>query len=211
MLIIGDIAGQYNTLMALLKQCPDEEPVSVGDMIDRGPDSKKVLDFFMKNGRAIFGNHEALMINALVTGRYGHFQDWAWNGGGATVRSFGIESMPFTEEQWDMLNPYCEWIDTLPLFIQEPGLLITHAPKPVDLAPDQAMQGKDMDLWIWNRHEPEKVDGTYQVFGHNSNWGLRYFATEGNAWAACIDTSAERVLTAMQWPSKTIFQQPYLD
>ena len=46
--LIGDIHGNYQTLLALLKQMPDEESVSVGDMIDRGPRSRKVLEFFMK-------------------------------------------------------------------------------------------------------------------------------------------------------------------
>ena len=32
--LIGDIQGNYHTLRALLKQMPDEEPVSVGDMVD---------------------------------------------------------------------------------------------------------------------------------------------------------------------------------
>src|SRR5262245_16243438 len=97
MLIIGDIAGQYKTLLALLKQCPNEEPVSVGDMIDRGPDSKLVLDFFMKNGRAILGNHEAMMLDAIGGGHYGAWQDWVGNGGGYTMRSFGIEKMPMLQ------------------------------------------------------------------------------------------------------------------
>ena len=44
--LIGDIQGNYHTLRALLKQMPDEEPVSVGDMVDRGPRSKEVLEFF---------------------------------------------------------------------------------------------------------------------------------------------------------------------
>ena len=43
--LIGDIHGNYRTFRALLKQMPDEEPVSVGDMIDRGPRSREVLEF----------------------------------------------------------------------------------------------------------------------------------------------------------------------
>ena len=31
--LIGDIQGNYRTLLALLKQMPDDDPVSVGDMI----------------------------------------------------------------------------------------------------------------------------------------------------------------------------------
>ena len=52
--------------MRLLKKCPDYLPISVGDMIDRGPDSKKVLDFFMAGGKAILGNHE---ISIAANGR----------------------------------------------------------------------------------------------------------------------------------------------
>ncbi len=214
MLIIGDIAGQYNTLMALLQQCPDDDIVAVGDLVDRGPDSKKVLDFFMAgNGRAILGNHEAMMIDAVIGKHYGAWQDWCSNGGAATLKSFDITKLPLTVTQEELLEPYCQWVDSLPLFIKAPGLIVTHAPIPEGLEPDPKMQGNALDLWIWNRNLPVKRDGEYQVFGHNSNWGLRYF-TDGFgevAWGACIDTSGERVLTGMQWPSKRIFQQPYID
>ena len=61
--LIGDIQGNYHTLRALLKQMPDEEPVSVGDMVDRGPRSKEVLEFFRLNGKALLGNHEHMMLD----------------------------------------------------------------------------------------------------------------------------------------------------
>ena len=51
-LIIGDISGQYEALINLVKQAPNTIPVSVGDLIDRGPDSKKVINFFKDNGKA---------------------------------------------------------------------------------------------------------------------------------------------------------------
>ena len=55
--LIGDIQGNYRTLLALLKQMPDDDPVSVGDMIDRGPRSMEVLEFFRNHGKALLGNH----------------------------------------------------------------------------------------------------------------------------------------------------------
>jgi len=33
--LIGDIQWNYRTLLALFKQIPDDDPVSVGDIIDR--------------------------------------------------------------------------------------------------------------------------------------------------------------------------------
>lgn len=61
--IIGDIAGQYKTLMALVSKMPQGPVISLGDMVDRGPDSKAVLDYF-KNHQALLGNHEHLLIDA---------------------------------------------------------------------------------------------------------------------------------------------------
>jgi serine/threonine protein phosphatase 1 len=61
--LIGDIQGKYRTLLALLKQMPDDDPVSVGDMIDRGPHSMEVLEFFRNHGKALLGNHEHMMLD----------------------------------------------------------------------------------------------------------------------------------------------------
>lgn len=62
--VLGDIAGQFETLEALVKKLPSGEIMSVGDMVDRGPDSKLVLDFFMDH-KALLGNHEHLMLDAF--------------------------------------------------------------------------------------------------------------------------------------------------
>ena len=50
--LIGDIAGNFKTLLALLKKMPDDEPIGLGDLNDRGPRSREVFDFFMKNGKS---------------------------------------------------------------------------------------------------------------------------------------------------------------
>ncbi len=204
MLILGDIAGQYKTLLALLKQCPNEEPISVGDMVDRGPDSKSVLDFFMSNGRAILGNHEAMMLDSFLSG---DFSNWLkrGNGGTETLLSFDIHDYP-TEEQADLIDPYLDWLDNLPLFIREPGLIITHAPIPEHIEPSNKLCGEYLDDFIWNRSPPIERTGEFQVFGHNGRWGLTYFQD----FAVCLDTSAQNILTAMEWPSRKIYQQPYI-
>lgn len=111
--IICDVAGNLKTLMALIEQMPKSAtPLSVGDMVDRGPDSKGVLDFFMNNGEAIIGNHEHMMVTTLnktigqpeeyggdqfkdyftCNTQLGAFAIWAGsNGGYDTLKSFGID------------------------------------------------------------------------------------------------------------------------
>jgi len=62
-IIIGDIHGYYDELIGLLNQiCPpaDDLLISVGDIVDRGPKSLQVIDFFQvrENAVVLTGNHE---------------------------------------------------------------------------------------------------------------------------------------------------------
>ncbi len=68
-LIVGDIHGCWDEFRALLDQAaldPDDAIVSIGDLVDRGPQSPRVLRFFRDtpNARAIMGNHERKHIRA---------------------------------------------------------------------------------------------------------------------------------------------------
>lgn len=85
--IIGDIAGQYKTLEALLKKMPDDTPVSLGDMNDRGPQSIDVIKFFRDNGQAVLGNHEHMMIDAYEGNGFYDLGIWMLNGGLFTLVS----------------------------------------------------------------------------------------------------------------------------
>jgi len=66
--IIADIHGQLETLKALFKKIPNGyRIISVGDLIDRGPKSKEVIDFIIDNNiEMVQGNHEIYMIRSLV-------------------------------------------------------------------------------------------------------------------------------------------------
>ncbi|MEO8395940.1 MAG: metallophosphoesterase [Chloroflexota bacterium] len=68
-LIVGDIHGCWDEFAALLEGAAlgaNDEIISVGDMVDRGPGSPRVLDFFREtpNARAIMGNHERKHVRA---------------------------------------------------------------------------------------------------------------------------------------------------
>lgn len=67
--VFGDIHGRFTTFQRLLKKIkydPLTDVIySVGDMIDRGPDSVKVVQFFQQpHCHAILGNHEQMVLNA---------------------------------------------------------------------------------------------------------------------------------------------------
>ena len=52
--VIADIAGEYQTLLALLKKMTDDEVISLGDMVDRGADSAKVQNPASRPAFAVF-------------------------------------------------------------------------------------------------------------------------------------------------------------
>jgi serine/threonine protein phosphatase 1 len=62
-LVIGDIHGCYRELQQLLDKAglaAGDQIIALGDIVDRGPDSPRVLDFFrtQPNARSLQGNHE---------------------------------------------------------------------------------------------------------------------------------------------------------
>ena len=68
-LVIGDIHGCYDELMTLLETAgvtDGDELIAVGDMVDRGRESARVLAFFQTqpNARSILGNHERKHIRS---------------------------------------------------------------------------------------------------------------------------------------------------
>jgi serine/threonine protein phosphatase 1 len=208
--IIADIAGRFDELMLLLAKMPEADKIIlVGDMIDRGPKSKEVIEWAMTtpNVIAIKGNHEDMMIDFyLERNRYAP-RIWFENGGKTTVESYGCQlctDKPLNKYKIrEALNKdHIEWMDKLPLFYQDDGLYISHAPCNESFALGKYNNEEDM---LWNRYPPRKHPGVFQVFGHNSS--LRAY---GN-YAVCIDNCSARVLTGMHWPTKEIIEQEYLN
>ncbi len=79
-LVVGDIHGRYDMFMRLLEKAnydPAKDVLyTVGDMIDRGPDSFKVLQFFQQERcYTIKGNHELMCLDK------DWYDTWMNNGG----------------------------------------------------------------------------------------------------------------------------------
>lgn len=220
--IIGDIAGQYKTLLALLDKMPEGTPVSVGDMVDRGPNSKEVLEFFKENGLAVMGNHDHMMLCEHKDNHYYDYGVWIWNGGGSTLRSFFPDADEANPQ--DLPKDLMDWVDNLPLYLEleenNAGVkaFVSHAVKNPTFTVEKAcelgnnaMDRKGMHSIIWNRGKSRRMEGFYQIFGHNSHWGLEKQMDQKGEYGICIDTSRSKVLTGIHWPSGVIYQQEYID
>src|SRR4051812_41432346 len=62
-IVVGDIHGCYDELIALLekaKLAENDRVVAVGDLITKGPKNREVLDLFMRDPRftTVIGNHD---------------------------------------------------------------------------------------------------------------------------------------------------------
>lgn len=204
--IIGDIAGRYDELMLLLAKMPPGEPISVGDMCDRGPKSKEVIEFFMNNGRAVQGNHDHMMVSKYRQDEYYEYGTWYYNGGRFTENSFN----------YHVPDAVIDWAETLPKYLVIDKCLISHAffnPRFATIQEacglgQNAFTQQGEDSIIWNRSEPcRRKKYSLQIAGHNSHFGLKWFED----FAVCIDTSRQKILTGIHLPSRQIYQQEYID
>jgi len=105
--IVGDVHGCYVELRALLKTIADHAKhhapdgyklVFLGDLIDRGPDSQKVVeflkDFSPENVELIYlmGNHEEVYLR-VVEGQVEALKSWFGFGGRSCLRSYGVDNL----------------------------------------------------------------------------------------------------------------------
>ena len=95
---IGDVHGCLKTLDRLLEKLEltsDTHLVFVGDYVDRGPDSREVIDLLVKEplpgfeSAYLLGNHEAFLLKFVEDDSVGLL--WMMNGGEATCRSYGVD------------------------------------------------------------------------------------------------------------------------
>ena len=92
----GDIHGQYSDLLRLFEYGgypPEANYLFLGDYVDRGPDSRKVLEILVEcstSREAVFlkGNHESFIPRFLHDPS--SLKDWRLFGGMETLTSYGL-------------------------------------------------------------------------------------------------------------------------
>jgi serine/threonine protein phosphatase 1 len=126
---ITDIHGCTLTFKALvqeqLKLKKEDELYILGDLVNKGPDSKGVLDYIKLlqessyKIRCLRGNHDQMLIDAY------HKGDKATNltpeEKALTLQSFGIDAYN------ELPKEYYNFLDKLEFYIQLPDYLLVHA------------------------------------------------------------------------------------
>ncbi len=98
--IFGDVHGDAIELRKFIDRVKsvyeDVTFRTLGDLIDRGPDSKEVIQICIDEGvQGVFGNHELWMRELIKTGRLDEFPLSSIMGGKATMISYGIDKDMF--------------------------------------------------------------------------------------------------------------------
>ena len=158
LIAIGDIHGCVGTLDVLLEHLApteDDHLIFVGDYIDRGPDSKGVIDRMLalaKSHRCTFlrGNHEAFMLTYLENR---DFELWGMNGGVATLRSYaeGEESFHIPEE-------HITFVQQTELYYDTPDFFFVHAGVRPELTIAENMAQCGEDVFLWEREHLHALD-----------------------------------------------------
>lgn len=126
---IGDIHGCNEALQIMLFEEINIKKTDhlyfLGDYIDRGPDSKGVIDTLINlqqenyNIHTLRGNHEEMMMDSYKN--FESFIRWYSNGGIATLESFGVDSYA------DMEKEYRDFFEQTKFYTENGKYIFTHA------------------------------------------------------------------------------------
>jgi serine/threonine protein phosphatase 1 len=169
-LAIGDIHGCLDKLISLM-EIIDMDPsrdtlVFIGDYIDRGPQSKEVVEYLIdlatRHSRVIFlkGNHEQ-MLEMYLSGT--DRLSFLANGGHATLGSYARDSS--TNEANPIPSRHLEFFDNLRLYYETEQYFFVHA----GLRPRKPFEEQDEWDMLWIRDEFIYSDFHFEkrvIFGH---------------------------------------------
>ena len=175
--VIGDIHGCINTFRKMMEgeisPSPDDTIYLLGDLMDRGPNSKAVIDYIFSlydqsiDVRVIRGNHEVMLLEAVRSEE--KFALWMRNGGMATLKSFSVDCDLFIGPKAVAQIPdqYIEFFSGLPWYLETEGYFLVHA----GLNPVSPDPLNDTDAMIWTRQEgynAKFLHGRKLVHGHSA-------------------------------------------
>lgn len=203
---IGDIHGclaALETLLETVRPQPHDTLVLLGDYVDRGPDSRGVLERLIGLRRQcrlipLLGNHDELMLQ-VHDGQMQLYIDWLLFGGNATLDSYG------TLRPEDITPAHIEFLRNCPLYHETDRHFFLHGTYLADLP--LSSQPRELVLWesIKNCRPGPHCSGKTAIVGHTSQKSGEILDL---GYLKCIDTRCygDGWLTAMDVDSGQVWQ-----
>jgi serine/threonine protein phosphatase 1 len=169
------------TLEQFVPFTPEDRLITIGDYVDRGPDSRSVLDWLIdrkSSGRlvALRGNHELMMCAARQSPS--HYDEWIACGGDTALASYGgIQNVP--PSHWQFMEKTCRpYFETATHFFVHAN---AYPDVPLDEQPDFML------YWEPLHDAAPHQSGKIMVCGHTPQ---RTGRPLNLGHAVCIDTWA---------------------
>jgi len=167
--VIADIHGCNRTFQQLLfnklKLENNDTLILLGDYIDRGADSKGVIDTILNLQRdgynviPILGNHEDMLLKAIFSNST---EDWIDNGGDQTLQSYQVDIAS------DITYEHIEFMLKLPNLHVTNTHVFVHAG--LDFSLDNPLKATEQEFMLWDRTtlyvKPDKIGGRKVISGH---------------------------------------------
>lgn len=229
--IIGDTHGCYQTLCKLIEQLPNKYESRicfVGDLIDRGPQSKQIIDLIQKyNYDCVLGNHEEgfiyevdKIVDELERGVLNpHNTEWYKNWGG--IRTIENYNFTFVSSEKTKIFEHKDFLKSLPIYkeyqdikLNNKHLVVSHGYigkfwEDRKYLRTQAQKNRFKESIIWSR-DLSKIEKTiFNVFGHTP-----VKTPDITSFYANIDTGVytkQGSLTCLHFPSLKTYTQKRLD
>lgn len=237
MIVLTDIHGHFLTMMALLDKIPQKEKdkgvVIAGDMIDRGPRSRQVIQWCINNKiSCVMGNHERMLLDWM----FNNDDLWLANGGYQAILSYRDPDPDTGVPNDGLLSAHANWIRNLPIFLEFKDikndfghLLVTHASasKVWKWSDEKRKQHNSQfnECLLWNRPRTiNAIPGVFNVFGHtpckngpiikncyaNIDTGC-YLGKLTHGKPTALQSLEYGKLTALQFPEMIIYEQESID
>ena len=179
---VGDVHGSYELVRRAVDRVAEHargrahDLVFLGDYIDRGPDTRRTVEFLRTLSRAeplvcLMGNHEKMLHRFEMAGSHKAFAFWQEYGGDATLRSYGAVSG--VEFQLDLIPlEHRLWLYSRPGFLEGEAHVFVHA----GIDPKKLMHEQDPADLLWIRERflrapPQAfAERRHVVHGHTSQW-----------------------------------------
>lgn len=205
LIAVGDIHGchqEFADLLARLALTPDDRLILLGDLINRGPDSTRVIDLAREHATlSLLGNHELRFLQCKRTGDEKYLRsgdretfsklrpsDWEY-----------LEAMALTYHEPELNTVFVHggFLPDQP-WQKQPASIVTRIQVIDDGRPAKRSEAPGAPCWadLWS-------GPPFVVYGHTSRPEIYKLK-----WSVCLDTACAMggALTALVFPEKRYVQ-----